>query len=974
MKLFLPQKNLSDPVFNHAGDTFRELAKLWGKHYPEIIQIVPTSNSGYVWLGEEETSNGVVLYDRPTLEWWHRSPPKLYKCALFGNLIPKPTEISRAYPWIFWARRPSLLIECEEQPALEWNDRSIKSVFLGKIENHVQQSYRDTELWRSCIEEFTLVVGKHTPYPYSQSEYLQRLRNAKYGLCLRGYGPKCNREIELMAFGTVPIVTPDVDMTGYFDPPKCGIHYFIARTPDEFTSIVEQTPPSEWHRMSRACKLWYMNNCSVAGSLYQTLRIVNTLSTSLLVGRPMKDAWSVPSLKFPGSRRVVIDTVFFERPFSGISRVWVGLLNKLAELVREKDIEIILLLRANAVATFPAHLLQAFPFVGIPTFEYSKPINEDVNLLNGVCSQLQADLFISTYYTYTTVVDCMAVVHDMIPEIYKMEKNIMWIQKDQCLANAKQYMCVSDYARNSLLRFYPISNSAKKTFVVPNSFDASIFGTVDEILLNTTRATELIRNKFNIDLPFALVIATNSEPYKNLRLIMEMVRMNKDYFKIFTLVLLTSGDASAFRSAVPNSIVLRAINDDELGLLYSLATALIYPTKCEGFGLPILEAFWNECPVICCKGQASGINEVGGDACFYVHPDDPRDLFQTLSQIQSGALDNLIRQKAHTGLNRLDLFTVERQVGAFVGCLKETLPLKKNNSKITTTTMAGKIHVIAQYFTDTNEDRQAEYDFCVQANLADANVVAMHFLQEPGVPVSSFISDNPKSKVTQVAGRLTYKMALDYANEHLVGETVALLNLDIFLDPNNDWKSAMSLFEMGIVLCLSRHEFNGIDTSTKDPQLQALAYANAQDCWVFKAPIWVKECEFKMGMLGCDNAIAHRLKMSGYICVNSPNEFKIHHFDVCRGKRGQNFLSHHIPNPEQPEERGFYLLPDYSALNRITIRRKSKDPYTGEEKEVDSPVISIDDLVEKMGLGQIHRYRIVCDIMSNYIKLTNPKI
>jgi len=45
-----------------------------------------------------------------------------------------------------------------------------------------------------------------------------------------------------------------------------------------------------------------------------------------------------------------------------------------------------------------------------------------------------------------------------------------------------------------------------------------------------------------------------------------------------------------------------------------------------------------------------------------------------------------------------------------------------------------------------------------------------------------------------------------------------------------------------------------------------------------------------------------------------------------------------------------YLVPDYNAIR------------------------SVDDLIDKMGLGQVHRYRVICDVMSNYIKLSNPTV
>ena len=59
-----------------------------------------------------------------------------------------------------------------------------------------------------------------------------------------------------MALGTVPIVTPDVDMKYYFDPPVNGEHYLVARTPEDLTRIVNELPDAEWERISRNCRDW----------------------------------------------------------------------------------------------------------------------------------------------------------------------------------------------------------------------------------------------------------------------------------------------------------------------------------------------------------------------------------------------------------------------------------------------------------------------------------------------------------------------------------------------------------------------------------------------------------------------------------------------------------------------------------------------------------------------------------------------
>jgi glycosyltransferase involved in cell wall biosynthesis len=54
---------------------------------------------------------------------------------------------------------------------------------------------------------------------------------------------------------------------------------------------------------------------------------------------------------------------------------------------------------------------------------------------------------------------------------------------------------------------------------------------------------------------------------------------------------------------------------------YQAADALIFPSRLEGFGLPLLEAMAAGCPVL--SSNASSLPEVGGEAALYFSPDDP---------------------------------------------------------------------------------------------------------------------------------------------------------------------------------------------------------------------------------------------------------------------------------------------------------------------------------------------------------------
>ncbi len=63
-----------------------------------------------------------------------------------------------------------------------------------------------------------------------------------------------------------------------------------------------------------------------------------------------------------------------------------------------------------------------------------------------------------------------------------------------------------------------------------------------------------------------------------------------------------------------------AASDDELAGLYESATAFLYPTRSEGFGMPILEAMIHNCPVV--TTALTSLPEVGGNAVIYADPDD----------------------------------------------------------------------------------------------------------------------------------------------------------------------------------------------------------------------------------------------------------------------------------------------------------------------------------------------------------------
>lgn len=258
--LYLPEELYHRGFHAHSGDSFRSMAREW--HKRGYVNLEPTT-SPYCWLN---AVGDVLLYDRANYDWLDQTPAD-YKHILCGN--PDASLVPRGIQWNFWPRRPDLVEQLAYMYApTPFNERPKTLVFYGKVENMVQRNARSSvmELWDAC-DDFDMPVGEKEQYKYTPREYLKALSKSKFGLCMAGFGPKCNREVELMAMGTVPVVARGVDMVKYANPPQEGIHYLrvVGTTAEELKQQLAEVTEEQWTKMSVAAHQWWKENASVEG-------------------------------------------------------------------------------------------------------------------------------------------------------------------------------------------------------------------------------------------------------------------------------------------------------------------------------------------------------------------------------------------------------------------------------------------------------------------------------------------------------------------------------------------------------------------------------------------------------------------------------------------------------------------------------------------------------------------------------------
>ncbi len=81
--------------------------------------------------------------------------------------------------------------------------------------------------------------------------------------------------------------------------------------------------------------------------------------------------------------------------------------------------------------------------------------------------------------------------------------------------------------------------------------------------------------------------------------------------------------------------MLHNVPDDDLPALYRMADCFVYPSRYEGFGIPIIEAISQGLPVVACVGSC--LEEAGGPDSLYVDPDDDEAMAHAIAQMLFGA-------------------------------------------------------------------------------------------------------------------------------------------------------------------------------------------------------------------------------------------------------------------------------------------------------------------------------------------------
>jgi glycosyltransferase involved in cell wall biosynthesis len=210
--------------------------------------------------------------------------------------------------------------------------------------------------------------------------------------------------------------------------------------------------------------------------------------------------------------------------------------------------------------------------------------------------------------------------HDLIPWTYYKNRTPIWKANVRSIRQIGHIIAISDYTKNELMVQLGIPED--RIHLIPNGVDHEKFHPIPEP----------VRPAYLHPEDRILLYVGLDERRKNLGVVLRALRDLVREMPDVKLVKVGGLGHSSYREAcikeidrmglAKHVIHTGTIADSELLALYNSADAFVFPSLCEGFGLPPLEAMACGCPVI--ASDRTAIPEVVGDTGILINPEDPQ--------------------------------------------------------------------------------------------------------------------------------------------------------------------------------------------------------------------------------------------------------------------------------------------------------------------------------------------------------------
>ncbi|MBR5215638.1 MAG: glycosyltransferase family 4 protein [Bacteroidales bacterium] len=255
-----------------------------------------------------------------------------------------------------------------------------------------------------------------------------------------------------------------------------------------------------------------------------------------------------------------------------------------------------------------------------------KQLQEDkVQIYHGLSGELPLGLRNSGIKSVVTIHDLIFLRH---PEYYHWFDRKMYTWKfHQTIKQADRIIAVSERTKRDILEFGKID--PEKISVIYQSCNPKFTN------MPTEGEMEATSKKYDLPKRYLLCVGTIEER-KNLMLAVRSLSLLPEDIHLVAVGKKTKYADKVMETADKTGVshrlhLLSGVSDDELNVIYKKAEVFVYPSRYEGFGIPIIEAIFCGLPVVASTGSC--LEEAGGPDCLYVNPDDTEGMAAAIMQL-----------------------------------------------------------------------------------------------------------------------------------------------------------------------------------------------------------------------------------------------------------------------------------------------------------------------------------------------------
>lgn len=250
-------------------------------------------------------------------------------------------------------------------------------------------------------------------------------------------------------------------------------------------------------------------------------------------------------------------------------------------------------------------------------------------------------------------------VHDLMPLYFPKGRIQQYIYYKYFLKrimnNSELVIACSNNTKNDIVKEYNINPDKIK--VVYDGFDRPLEA------INKEESKKYIKDRYDVE-DYIFMMGIHYE-YKNLHSVIEAYDLIKD--KISNKIVIAGGYNGQYGQKLINLVKEKNLEDrikflgyvpnEDKDRLYQAAKIFAYPSKYEGFGLPVLEAMVNETPVTC--ADSSSLPEVVGDAAYKFDPYSVEDIKNSILDMLS-LNEEQYKEYVEKGLKQIENFSWEK--------------------------------------------------------------------------------------------------------------------------------------------------------------------------------------------------------------------------------------------------------------------------------------------------------------------------